>query len=380
MATTHKLRAKLFFNKKTYRDIEIKSSATLYNLASAIIDSFGFDFDHAFGFYSKCSAGSYYDSDERYELFADMGEVEANVKGVKKTAISVAFRTEKQKMLFLFDYGDDWMFEIEVLGFGEQEKGAKYPRVIKSKGDAPEQYPDFEEEDDEELGDLFPLEGSIAKKAEIQNYFFQEISKIMEAGNLSEEELHKKMEELSLKMEGNIAAIEAMEIEEENTANPENKNQKELVKFFEGKQKPNEELLELWLEEKWGSLNQNFPLFRKYIKQKNKQLESLVAFGLDEKPDSVELINDFAYIYNLYEMDGRRPELEKRLINGCDAINDPDAFKEVLSITVLEFSELDQNILGTLKERYKANKMKSKIIKDLMKDTAPANFGKLLAG
>jgi hypothetical protein len=37
---------------KIHRDIEIASDASLYNFAEAIVKAFGFDFDHAFGFYS----------------------------------------------------------------------------------------------------------------------------------------------------------------------------------------------------------------------------------------------------------------------------------------------------------------------------------------
>ncbi len=35
-----------------YREIEIEGSKSLYRLAEAIVAAFGFDFDHAFGFYS----------------------------------------------------------------------------------------------------------------------------------------------------------------------------------------------------------------------------------------------------------------------------------------------------------------------------------------
>jgi hypothetical protein len=35
-----------------YRDIEIEGSKSLYRLAEAITSAFGFNFDHAFGFYS----------------------------------------------------------------------------------------------------------------------------------------------------------------------------------------------------------------------------------------------------------------------------------------------------------------------------------------
>ena len=38
---------------RLYRDIELPSSKSLEDLAAAIVDAFGFDFDHAFGFYSN---------------------------------------------------------------------------------------------------------------------------------------------------------------------------------------------------------------------------------------------------------------------------------------------------------------------------------------
>ena len=50
-------------------------------------------------------------------------------------------------MLFLFDYGDEWIFHVQCLSVEDSEKGKKYPIVIESHGDAPEQYPDIEEED-----------------------------------------------------------------------------------------------------------------------------------------------------------------------------------------------------------------------------------------
>lgn len=50
-----------------FRDIEIAATASLYKFATAIIDAFEFDLDHAFGFYNKLT-GNYYDSKVKYEL------------------------------------------------------------------------------------------------------------------------------------------------------------------------------------------------------------------------------------------------------------------------------------------------------------------------
>ncbi len=131
---------------KIYRDIEISASASLYKFAEAIVGAFGFHFDHAFGFYDKL-AGNYYDSKLKYELFADMGDADPGVLSVKKNTVATAFPADKTKFLFIFDYGDEWGFKVERTGSGAKAKGAKYPRVVKSVGDAPSQYGDPEDEE-----------------------------------------------------------------------------------------------------------------------------------------------------------------------------------------------------------------------------------------
>ena len=119
------------------------STKNLYDLAGEIVRVFGFDFDHAFGFYSKLT-GDIFGSPVKYELFADMGESEA--RSVKRTRIAEAFATVGTKMTFLFDYGDSWQFRIEAIGRNRKEPGGKYPRLLKTNGEAPEQYPDPEDE------------------------------------------------------------------------------------------------------------------------------------------------------------------------------------------------------------------------------------------
>ena len=132
------------FEPGTFRDIEIAGSASLYKLAEAIIKAYDFDFDHAFGFYSKLT-GHYFDSAVKYELFADMGEPSEGAQSVKKTSVAEAYAKDKAKLFFMFDYGDEWLFKTERVASGPKVPKVKYPRVVKSEGEAPEQYPDVEE-------------------------------------------------------------------------------------------------------------------------------------------------------------------------------------------------------------------------------------------
>ena len=132
------------FEPGNFRDIEIAGSASLYKLAEAINRAYGFDFDHAFGFYSKLT-GNFYGSPVKYELFADMGEPSEGARSVKKTTVAEAYGKDKAKLLFLFDYGDEWLFKTERTASGPKAAKVKYPRVAKAEGEAPEQYPDVEE-------------------------------------------------------------------------------------------------------------------------------------------------------------------------------------------------------------------------------------------
>jgi hypothetical protein len=148
-AGTHIFRVGL--RPKLYRDIEIDSGKSLYDLAAAIVHAFGFSFDHAFGFFSKLT-GHIYDSPVRYELFTDLdddpfslGKDRSKAGSVKRTKVAEAFPKIGSKMLFLFDYGDEWRFRVEAIGFGEKAPKTRYPRVLAAVGEAPPQYPDVEE-------------------------------------------------------------------------------------------------------------------------------------------------------------------------------------------------------------------------------------------
>jgi hypothetical protein len=128
-------------------DIELPGDRTLYDLAEAIVRAYGFGLDHAFGFFPKLT-GNIYDAKPRYELFADMGESDGSLS-VKRTAVSQAFPKVGRKMTFLFDYGDEWLFRVELVGMGQKVPRARYPKIFASVGQAPEQYPDMEDEEEE---------------------------------------------------------------------------------------------------------------------------------------------------------------------------------------------------------------------------------------
>ena len=53
-------------------------------------------------------------------------------------------------MLLLFDYGDEWRMIVQYLGETEVKPGQKLPMITESKGEAPDQYGGFEDEEYDE--------------------------------------------------------------------------------------------------------------------------------------------------------------------------------------------------------------------------------------
>jgi len=124
-------------------DLQIPAIHALSDLAEAIIDAVGFDMDHCYGYYDNLK--KHWQSHEEYTLFADIGEeAKESDTGVQGTSIESVFKPGK-KMLFLFDYGDDWMFPVTCTGELES-KPFKRPKLLSTSGEPPEQYPDVEDD------------------------------------------------------------------------------------------------------------------------------------------------------------------------------------------------------------------------------------------
>ena len=128
--------------------IRLSEGYSLYDLAENIIDVIGFQLDHAFGFYSNLEAPYPRNGElgEHYTLFADHGEDDTDAGSVKKTDIDDVFNLGK-KMLFHFDYGDDWRFLVTCTEVEESTAKRKTRKRISVQGEFPEQYeyPDDDE-------------------------------------------------------------------------------------------------------------------------------------------------------------------------------------------------------------------------------------------
>lgn len=66
-------------DKKIIRKIQIAGTKSLYNFAKVIMQAFGFEFDHCFGFYDTLRDRK--SCKKAFELFVDIGEEPMNEKG-----------------------------------------------------------------------------------------------------------------------------------------------------------------------------------------------------------------------------------------------------------------------------------------------------------
>jgi len=116
-----------------WRRITIRGDAYLDELATTILSAFGFDQDHLYSFSYKDRFGRTVEIDHPY-LAGDSDNVLAD--DVKLGDIPLY---EGMRIGFLFDFGDQWEFDIQTEGVNVGSAINK-PRVLEKHGKAPKQY------------------------------------------------------------------------------------------------------------------------------------------------------------------------------------------------------------------------------------------------
>jgi len=116
-----------------WRRIAIRGDACLDELAATILSSVGFDSDHLYSFSYKDRFGRTVEIDHPYLA----GESDnALADDVKIGDLPLA---EGMRIGFLFDFGDQWEFEIQTESV-DAGPVSKKPRVLERHGKAPKQY------------------------------------------------------------------------------------------------------------------------------------------------------------------------------------------------------------------------------------------------
>ena len=121
-----------------YRHIQISKSATLYKLHKAIISAFDFEDDHAHAFFMDNHYWSGYAAFFSMKMHGD----ERLTKSYKLEKLNLS---KGDQFKYVFDFGDEWRFQCKVLR--EVDEQLDIPRVIRSVGESPEQYPQWADED-----------------------------------------------------------------------------------------------------------------------------------------------------------------------------------------------------------------------------------------
>lgn len=126
--------------------VEVEESFTLAALHLFIQQEVAFDNDHMFEFYIAKSCFS-----QNRKCYPSNG------KAVVDNTLADLFPLEKNhKLFYLFDYGDNWLFQISKTRNKTKpsQAGIIYPRVIELKGQVPEQYPDYDDELDYDVNTM----------------------------------------------------------------------------------------------------------------------------------------------------------------------------------------------------------------------------------
>lgn len=123
---------------KIWRRIAIPSGLTLYDLSLAILDSVEFDDDHLHQFTYRNQIGRQVTIDHPYS------EEDLSTNEVCLSDISLQVG---QSMEYLFDFGDCWKFNVQLESFEPVKSRRKKAVLLESHGEAPEQYPSWDEDD-----------------------------------------------------------------------------------------------------------------------------------------------------------------------------------------------------------------------------------------
>ena len=117
------------------RIIEVESSFSLEDLHFEILHSVGFDNDHLYDFFLANSPRGGRSVIVEQDHYGD--------SDYSTVLLESVFPTGRKRLYYLFDYGDNWLFEVRKAR-GEKEKDSKvtYPRVVDKLGPNPEQYPE----------------------------------------------------------------------------------------------------------------------------------------------------------------------------------------------------------------------------------------------
>ena len=126
-----RIKADMLGGMGVYRIVEIDERQTFHDLSQLLLKAFELDDEHLYMFSLKRKP---YEPDGIYHPLADQG-----ISADKEPLLAAKLRTNK-KMYYIYDFDDEWMFELTVMKKFDTNC-EKPPRLVKGAGRL-NQYPD----------------------------------------------------------------------------------------------------------------------------------------------------------------------------------------------------------------------------------------------
>lgn len=127
---------KVMLNSKVWRRFKLSSLHTMHELNLAIQDAFNFDDDHLYAFFMDGKAWSN----------KAIWDPRAEDHPCADTAVIDRLKlVEGQRILYIYDYGDEIRLDVRVEEILQEEASPLRPMLIEKKGEPPEPYFEWDE-------------------------------------------------------------------------------------------------------------------------------------------------------------------------------------------------------------------------------------------
>ena len=132
----HRYKVSLRDEPDIWRIIDIKGTQMLSSLHKAIFKAFDRSEEHQYSFFL---------SNKPFDQESEYTSPGLDTDGTSKLASRIRIDSVElyggREILYLFDYGDEWWHNVELMGVTKRVTRAKYPRLVKKQGKSPLQYP-----------------------------------------------------------------------------------------------------------------------------------------------------------------------------------------------------------------------------------------------
>ncbi|MBA3766756.1 MAG: plasmid pRiA4b ORF-3 family protein [Acidobacteria bacterium] len=130
---------KVSLDAKTWRRIAIPARLMLDDLSDTILRAFNFDNGHLYEFSYRNRFGATAHIHHPYTEEAPSTD---------EVAIGEILLRPGASMEYLFDFGDQWRFDVKLEGIDPADARIKNPKILERHGQAPPQYPNLDEDEE----------------------------------------------------------------------------------------------------------------------------------------------------------------------------------------------------------------------------------------